>query len=1236
MFSLTPEQRLGLIFLMISLETNLTCIIQGPTASGKSYLIKLFCELLGEEPEIIELNNDSGISLLTGQIAPKSDIDNEDILKIQKILKKCKINDKLYSIVNKDNFIENPLGWKPIHFHRILKELELIKKELNEKELKIVKQVENKFNNELSFLKHLKNQDSPFINALTKGKWVILDGIESAQPELFERLISLCDITNKNLNLFEKGPEYEYTIDNKNPNFKIHENFRLFITYNPVEIEQSKKLTSNFISKCLTFFLQPIDKDDKSSALILSGLFNYNKIFEENEDNKVNIEDKENKLFDLIKDNNVEKLKKDLTQKKKDLSKKEDDKKSRSSSSNSKKSKKEDDKKSRSSSSNSKKSKKEDDKKSRSSSSNSKKSKKDDKNNIKKEIVNKDEILKKDNEKIVDEKLLEEKKKKMLSIKKFIRELSIRLSNIHLSSKNFAKDKILLFAGQKNFSGRTLKYIYNTIESRKNNLPESIISVFEDCYCNSYKKPKEMEEFLINLFSKKCENYNEIMNYLRRDEEDAREKYQPLYEIMDKYVDELIPFKLNEFLDYFDNVLYKDLNELKKNLEQVINYLEAKNINNENYIFFRILLNILNSLILIDEKEKLKEKKCLEKKIIDPIISKKLKSVKFGQNKYLLLKHLLKNNLINLNIQYEKYNDYEIKIKGNDELKNPYFELFSKRGNLISNSVTLSLLYPEISEDDNFDEKIKLNQTQNEIVIIIIKLINFSEINKENLKEHIELNILQKLLLLINNNIFNNALEEVYKTDSLDKIVSDKMVNESNKVMSILNSLMDEDLLVDEDILNFIKKRFNNWARKYEDFNEELIKANFRRQGKEEEGRIKEEFKKLIKKLRGLDENGNDVFIKRAIKYLEKTSLSLTSLKNSEKYVDCIIEEYKSIKSEEGKKKALIKFDIKPGDFVDNYEPIGKFQKVIKSLIEYTDCMNLVEEIKKKNRAIYNFNKLDKIINNIKGKNILKKSFKILRKNLIEEEKDKEKTISYFKDILLSKLLQELIQIDESCQYLHIEKIIYEFNRFKERNSINSDERKYASYLATILDPTYEIIMPNINLNSILLLFIKKTYKGKSKPGLFFTGTNKNLFIEGKEEFFNQVDEYQKLDLSKIKIFDGLNKLVDICKNTIFLKDKQIKPFLEEGKDQKVLINYIFEKDKEIKLKDIAIKSMISIIKNFYDSCDNYGFSKGITEANISNFDEIIPLHDTLLLDKSDDKGEKMNLSQFLLRIQQY
>ena len=262
-------------------------------------------------------------------------------------------------------------------------------------------------------------------------------------------------------------------------------------------------------------------------------------------------------------------------------------------------------------------------------------------------------------------------------------------------------------------------------------------------------------------------------------------------------------------MDSFDSVLYKDISEIKKNIEQVINELDVKKIIDHNYIFFRILFNILNSLILIDEKEKLKEKKCLEKKIIEPIISKKLQSVKFGQNKYLLFKDLLKNDLLNLNIKYEKYNEYEIKIKDNDTIKNPYFELFTKEGNLISNSVCLSLLYPEILEDDNFDEKIKLNQTQSEFATIIIKLINCSEINQENVKDHIELNILKNLVLLNNSHIFNNALEEVYKTDSLDKIVTDKMVIESNKIMSILNSLLEENLLIDEDNSDFIKKKFN-------------------------------------------------------------------------------------------------------------------------------------------------------------------------------------------------------------------------------------------------------------------------------------------------------------------------------------------------------------------------------------------------------------------------------------------
>ena len=820
MLSLTPQQRLGLIFLMISLKTNLTCIIQGPTASGKSHLIKLFCELLGEDPEIIELNNDSGISLLTGQIAPKSEIDNEDIAKIQKLLNSCKDSEKLYSIVNKDNFIDNQLNWKPKDFREILKELDSIKKDLNENELNLVKKIEIKFNNELSFLKHLKNQDSPFINALTTGRWVILDGIESAQPELFERLISLCDISNKSLNLFEKGPEYEYTLDNKNPKFKIHENFRLFITYNPVDIEHSKKLTSSFISKCLTFSLSPIDKDDKSSALILSGLFNYNKIFEEEENKEVIIrrsiheekeeekkEEEEVKIVDNPKkEDEIKNLKENLMNKdesKTEEKNKEKKNKSRKSSSSSGKSlEKEKDKKSRKSSSSSNKSKeKEKENNSRSSSSNSSKS---NKKEEKKEISLMDNNEEEKKEEVVDEKVLEEKRKKMSTIRKFIRELSIKLTNIHFNSKIFAKDKIMSFAGQKNFSGRNLIYIYNTIKSRKNNLPEAIISVIEDCYCNSYKNPKEMEENLIHLFNEKHKNYNEIMGFLRRDEEDTREKYEPLFLLIDEYLEKKESFDFNIFLNYFDNILYKDLEEIKKNIEYVINILEAKEQTNYNkyFCFFRIILNIVNSLLLIDEKDKLNEKKCLEKAITDPIISKKLKSVKYSQKKYLLLKELLKNNFVSLNLKYEKYNDYEVKIK-NKEIKNPYFELFIYNNDnkyFILNAIALSFIYPEIANDDNFEEKLNIPQYQKDIAMILIKLINFSEINPDSPKENIEFEIIKKLYDFNDHKLFIYALDENnYKPEHLEPIVSDEIVSVSNLIMARINSLMKDKLFLDKD-----------------------------------------------------------------------------------------------------------------------------------------------------------------------------------------------------------------------------------------------------------------------------------------------------------------------------------------------------------------------------------------------------------------------------------------------------
>ncbi len=81
----------------------------------------------------------------------------------------------------------------------------------------------------------------------------------------------MCDFSNPILNLFEKGPEYVYSRNSEK--FQIHDDFRLFITYNPFDTEIQKRLSPAFLNKCATFSLPPIDDTLNSSALLLSGLF---------------------------------------------------------------------------------------------------------------------------------------------------------------------------------------------------------------------------------------------------------------------------------------------------------------------------------------------------------------------------------------------------------------------------------------------------------------------------------------------------------------------------------------------------------------------------------------------------------------------------------------------------------------------------------------------------------------------------------------------------------------------------------------------------------------------------------------------------------------------------------------------------------------------------------------------------------------------------------------------------
>ena len=71
---------------MLSVLSDVPCVIQGVTASGKTHLIRLFCELLGNKPVIIDINNDTGISILLKQLVPKEEIEEDKIIEIKEKL----------------------------------------------------------------------------------------------------------------------------------------------------------------------------------------------------------------------------------------------------------------------------------------------------------------------------------------------------------------------------------------------------------------------------------------------------------------------------------------------------------------------------------------------------------------------------------------------------------------------------------------------------------------------------------------------------------------------------------------------------------------------------------------------------------------------------------------------------------------------------------------------------------------------------------------------------------------------------------------------------------------------------------------------------------------------------------------------------------------------------------------------------------------------------------------------
>ena len=1139
--SLTPDQRRGIIFLMLSVLSDVPCVIQGTTASGKTHLIRLFCELLGRKPLIIDINNDTGISLLLKQLVPKEKLEERAIKRIQTMInyliqKEPEVfGDNIYNIID----LENENNWLPSQFKNLVQLLEQKSIEINNDNLIIASDLKSLLNEQLSFFRHLSNEDSSFIKAMINGDWVILDGIESAQPELYQRLSSLCDLENQNLTMYDNGPEYIYTKNAKNERFKIHKDFRLFITYNPFEVESGKILPQSFLNKCLTFNLSPIDENMKTTSLVLSGLFNANKLYKQLEKDYF--------------ENNEKKLKRQMPSLRKY------------------------------------------------------------------EIIN--NLLKED-----------------------LRVFAIKFANIHHYSNNLVEKNKEDFAGQKNFSGRSLKFIINSLKAEPDNINKGIIRVIQDIYCYPYKKSQiKLKEDLINKFMESP--LNELMQFLRNDEVIAKEKYKTIINDL-KMIKENpdVSFDMCQFITTTFAYIYKDIKLLIEEIEKCLSSLDIENIN---YTYLFLLKIILQNYKERKGSNRDLEKNLKKKNINDLVLSQEDEYLQIPQNLLFVYQALLERKLIK-KISFINYFNYlkffednnesenEVEENSDDPLKKIYknekkymikkglkgeklfVELCLDDSNLVGNLATLAIGYPELNDKskEKLEELLKnLREFDKNLFILFIKLFNNSKYdgNKE------ELMVCEKFCEFLKQKEFVEAVEDTYKKEDLLKGTNPKydqlLIEQCSKIKKELNSLSQKDFIccINEDYI--VKSILSEWNDNFEKYKNDLDEAYSIKTGNEKELRLKKKFELLIDKLKAKKSKISNNFIKGLLNDMIDHLNSIT-IYNEENYANAEIDVNNILRDSEGyhdssSKTIYIHFPIVEYD--DEYKPKGDFQKIYTLLMSFTDCKNLLKEFEtnEDKRTCMNLGKLKKYLKIQEESTFesMKIQYNILYDKIMSHSDKILDCIQNFEECLLSDLLMNIYNINKD--YLNPNLIIEKLNHYCERNKMSKEKNEidleWASFLSKSRDPFDEIILPQYTSSAIIKLFTLKNEKNEDDEGIFSI----NLMNNYRIEFYKKANELllnkQMSNLTTIK------SIFKIVIETIFTDKENVnnvesiqkifkEKFIEKDKIENIEIINLINEIKDKIHDDINLIKLLDFISNLFLY---FQFSKGKENNDYENIIDI-------------------------------
>ena len=269
--TLTSNQKICILFLILCSLSKSPAIIQGETASGKSHVIRAFAYLMGKKLNVYQLNSESNTYLLFGQPKLNTTITRKESEELSKIFNNLKRFEIIEDIIN-DSFREEKYEeWNAELFKKLFDIITKVELKANAKEKQILKLAKREIGKIIFPLSRFTNDCGAFVNSMKRGEWVLFDGIESTTPQLSEKLLTLVG-EDPEIDLCETGKDqYFFTKKKKITNSTIiHDDFLMFICYN-VSSKNNNCLEQKFFNKCMCFSMTPIDSKEIDSAKILYG-----------------------------------------------------------------------------------------------------------------------------------------------------------------------------------------------------------------------------------------------------------------------------------------------------------------------------------------------------------------------------------------------------------------------------------------------------------------------------------------------------------------------------------------------------------------------------------------------------------------------------------------------------------------------------------------------------------------------------------------------------------------------------------------------------------------------------------------------------------------------------------------------------------------------------------------------------------------------------------------------------